>query len=394
MTTNTAIDIGSTTITTLGTITTGVWNGTAVTVPNGGTGNTSFTAYSVILQGTTSTSAMTNVSGLGVLGQVLTSNDVAAWPTWKDIAVGGISNRITVSTVSHGPVIDISSAYVGQTSLTTLGTITTGVWNGSLIPLAYGGTNANLTASNGGIFYSTASAGAILSGTATANQVLLSGASTTPAWSTATYPATTTINQLLYSSAANTISGLSTANNGVLLTSGSGVPSIGTATVAVGGTGNTTFTAYSVICAGTTATGAFQNVSGVGSSGQVLTSNGASALPTWQASAIIPWVDQTSTSVTMAVNTAYVADNSGLVTLTLPATAALGSVFQVVGKGAGGWKIGQAASQTINIGNQVTTSGTGGSLASSLQYDCVQLVCVTANTVFVVYSSYGNITYV
>lgn len=56
----------------------------------------------------------------------------------------------------------------------------------------------------------------------------------------------------------------------------------GTLPVANGGTGNTTFTAYSVICAGTTATGLFQNVSGVGSSGQVLTSNGAATLPTWQ----------------------------------------------------------------------------------------------------------------
>lgn len=59
-------------------------------------------------------------------------------------------------------------------------------------------------------------------------------------------------------------------------------PAFGTAVVAGGGTGNTTFTAYSVIAAGTTATGAFQNVSGVGTAGQVLTSNGAAALPTWQ----------------------------------------------------------------------------------------------------------------
>ena len=36
----------------------------------------------------------------------------------------------------------------------------------------------------------------------------------------------TTINQLVYSSAANTIAGLATANNGVLITSGTGVPSI------------------------------------------------------------------------------------------------------------------------------------------------------------------------
>lgn len=53
--------------------------------------------------------------------------------------------------------------------------------------------------------------------------------------------------------------------------------------VTEGGTDNTTFTAYAVICAGTTDTGAFQNVSGVGTSGQALTSNGAGMLPTWQA---------------------------------------------------------------------------------------------------------------
>lgn len=56
----------------------------------------------------------------------------------------------------------------------------------------------------------------------------------------------------------------------------------GTLPVGNGGTNNTTFTAFAVICAGTTSTGAFQNVSGVGASGQVLTSNGAATLPTWQ----------------------------------------------------------------------------------------------------------------
>lgn len=59
-------------------------------------------------------------------------------------------------------------------------------------------------------------------------------------------------------------------------------PLYGTAVVAGGGTGDTSFTAYAVICGGTTSTGALQNVSGVGTSGQVLTSNGAAALPTWQ----------------------------------------------------------------------------------------------------------------
>lgn len=96
----------------------------------------------------------------------------------------------------------------------------------TIIPLASGGTAAALTASNGGLVYSTGAALAILSGTATANQIPMSGASAAPTWSTATYPATTTINQLLWSSGANAIAGLATANNGVLVTSAGGVPSI------------------------------------------------------------------------------------------------------------------------------------------------------------------------
>jgi hypothetical protein len=90
--------------------------------------------------------------------------------------------------------------------------------------LALGGTNANLTPSNGGIFYSTATAGAILSGTPTGSQAILSGSSTSPIWSTATYPATTTINQLLYSSSDNVIGGLSTVNSASLILDETGIP--------------------------------------------------------------------------------------------------------------------------------------------------------------------------
>lgn len=53
--------------------------------------------------------------------------------------------------------------------------------------------------------------------------------------------------------------------------------------VANGGSGVASFTAYSVLCGGTTGTGAFQNVSGVGSSTNVLTGTGTSSLPIWQA---------------------------------------------------------------------------------------------------------------
>lgn len=310
--------------------------------------------------------------------------------------VGGVSsiigtpNQINVSSPTGNVTISISPTYIGQTSITTLGTITTGTWNGSVIDLAHGGTNANLTASNGGIFYSTASAGAILAGTATANQVLLSGSSTTPAWSTATYPATTTINQLLYSSSANTIVGLTTANNGVLLTSAGGVPSIGTATVPVGGTGGTSFTAYAVITGGTTSTGNLQSVASVGTAGQVLTSNGAGALPTFQNVIGNAWIDQTSSPVTLVANSAYISDTVGLLTFNVPATVAQGVEFEIAGFGSGGWLVRFNTGQVGNLNSTATSSA--GSFASTSRYDTIKLLCVVANTTFVVLRSSGSIT--
>jgi hypothetical protein len=53
--------------------------------------------------------------------------------------------------------------------------------------------------------------------------------------------------------------------------------------VSNGGQGNSSLTAYAVLCGGTTSTGALQSIAGVGSANQVLTSNGAGALPTFQA---------------------------------------------------------------------------------------------------------------
>lgn len=142
-------------------------------------------------------------------------------------SVSGTAGRIT-STGGATPVIDIDATYVGQSSITTLGTITTGVWNGTVVGLTYGGTGKNLTASNGGIVYTDADSMEVLAATATARQMLQSGASGAPAWSTATYPATTTISQILYSSATNVVGGITTANNSVLATDGSGVPAMTT----------------------------------------------------------------------------------------------------------------------------------------------------------------------
>jgi hypothetical protein len=63
----------------------------------------------------------------------------------------GTSNRIDIS----ADAIDISTSYVGQTSITTLGTIGTGTWQGGVVAGAYGGTgvaNTGKTLTLGGSF--------------------------------------------------------------------------------------------------------------------------------------------------------------------------------------------------------------------------------------------------
>lgn len=54
------------------------------------------------------------------------------------------------------------------------------------------------------------------------------------------------------------------------------------AQVAKGGTGAASHTAYAVLCGGTTSTGPIQSIASLGNAGQVLKSNGAGALPTFQ----------------------------------------------------------------------------------------------------------------
>ena len=127
---------------------------------------------------------------------------------------------------------------------------------------------------------------------------------------------------------------------------------------------------------------------GINSGSGAITINGTGA-------AGFTWVDVDTSTQAMAVNTGYITDNgASLVTYTLPSTAAEGSLLRVAGFSAGGWKISQNALQLIHFGNQTTTTGTGGSLASSNTFDQVELLCVVANTTFVVLSAVGNLTYV
>jgi hypothetical protein len=107
------------------------------------------------------------------------------------------------------------------------------------------------------------------------------------------------------------------------------------------------------------------------------------------------WNNVAVSTEALVANNGYITNNGAtLVTYTLPATAAQGTVISIAGFSAGGFTIAQNASQEIFFGTQHTTAGVTGSLSSSNQYDQVSLLCVTANLAWVVINSVGNLTYV
>lgn len=102
------------------------------------------------------TYALPPIQASGV--QVLTNNGTGAlsWTTATTgtvTSVSGTANRIT-STGGTTPVIDISASYIGQISLTTVGTLTTGTWTASTIGVPFGGTGKSSWIASGVLYAS------------------------------------------------------------------------------------------------------------------------------------------------------------------------------------------------------------------------------------------------
>jgi hypothetical protein len=224
----------------------------------------------------------------GVVYSVTGENGVTASPTTGNVVVSGVNATTSAVGVASFNSADFTVSMAGEVSLVGSGgapiqTIT-GNSGSAEVPDSSGnfnilgsgsitvaGTTNTETISLTGLTDHAVLVGAgtatitKVGPTVTAGQVLQSqGSSTDPAFSTATYPSTTTINQILYSSSANTVGGLTTANNGVLITGTTGTPSV---------------------------------LANSATPGYVLTANSA-APPSWQATA------QTVTSVATAHSTA------------------------------------------------------------------------------------------
>jgi len=288
-----------------------------------------------------------------------TANELAYYATTGS-AVSGLAsanNGVLVTSGTGVPSISSTLPTAVQSNITSVGTIGSGTWQGNTIAVGYGGTGATSVGANGTLAQSN---GSIYT------------------FTTATYPSTTTANQLLYSSATNTVGGLASANSATLVTNASGVPawtgSMTNGQILIGSTGGTPTPATLTAGPG------------------VSISNGAGSVTISGTGSGIGWTEVTGTTQTMAADNGYVSSNPALVTLTLPAAAAFGTAITVLGKGAGGWKIAQGAGQQIHFGSVSTTAGATGYLSSTNQYDSIQLICITANNEWACIGSQGNIT--
>lgn len=269
---------------------TGVASALAVNVGTSG----SFVVNGGVL-GTPSSGTLTNCTGLipstGLSATGTPSNTTFlrgdnswATPASGVNSVSGTANRIT-STGGANPVIDIDATYVGQTSITTLGIITTGLWSANTIVPIHGGTGLSAYTLGDTLYSNTTNSLAALPGNTTTTKQYLSQTGT---GTVSAAPSWATISGSDITGAALT----KTDDTNVTLTLG-GTPATsllraasltlgwtGTLAVSRGGSGLGSLTAFALMAGGTTSTGAMQQVS-VAPSGQLLQSNGAAALPSF-----------------------------------------------------------------------------------------------------------------
>jgi trimeric autotransporter adhesin len=362
---------------------------------------------SITIQGNAGTSTLTTeLTGLGN-HSVLVG---AGTPTITSLAVG-TNGQVLLGSTGANPVFNNLTSADGSITFTTgpgtlnlqvasgadVGKTITGNTGGALSPILgnwniFGtgsiitnGVGNTLTTELTGLTNHAVQVGAgtatltQVGPSATTGQVLQNNAGADPSYSTATYPSTTTINQILYSSSNNVVAGLTTANDGVLTTGTTGIPVI----TALSSNGQL------IIGSGSGAPIAATLTAGTG----ITVTNAANSITIAATGGSFAWVDVTTATQTLSVQTGYVTDHSGGVVYTLPATASIGDQIRIMGKQTS-WSIAQNANQQIVVSSASSTVGTGGSVASTNLGDCIWLVCITAgaSTLWRAESFVGNLT--
>ena len=294
---------GTSPVSVSGTITPVVSMATASLTVNGYLSTPDFTTFNNKVTSITGTAPVT-VTGTTtpVISMAAANGTVAGYldtPTYNTFNAKGSgtvtsfsftnSNGFTGIVTGATATPALSLSYTGSSSIVTVGTIATGVWNGTAVPVLYGGTGAtnaagaqtNLGLGSMALLANTGSSsittlGTIATGTWSATAIAVASGGT---GGTTAALARTNLGLGTMATLANTGSDSITT----LGTIGTGTWNATAITASKGGTGATSLSpTCAVICSGTTTTGAVQVISSLGASGQALTSNGVGALPTWQ----------------------------------------------------------------------------------------------------------------
>lgn len=198
------------------------------------------TTNNAVLLGSTS-NAIANLGPTATAGQFLQSAGAVAPPVFSTATLPSTATGTGTilradgtnwaATTATYPTTATVSQILYASATNVIGGITTGN-NGMLVTGATGiptilagpGTTGNMLQANAAAApsFSTATYPAVATGTGT----ILRADGTNWSATTATYPTTATVSQILYASATNVIDGLTTGNNGALVTSNTGVPSI------------------------------------------------------------------------------------------------------------------------------------------------------------------------
>jgi hypothetical protein len=213
-------------------------NATVLT-SNAQASTTLLSCYGPCYFGATATSSFSTAGVLSLASALSVGNGGSGAATLSGLLIGNGSSAFTATTLSSGisgqlsdetgsgslvfsasPTItglaslaNASSTLFSVTSKSYFGATATSTFDSagvltlvSPLALTSGGTNASLSAVNGGVLYSGASAFAV-SAAGSSGQILTSAGAATPVWTTATYPATSgTAGQVLMSNGTNWVS--------------------------------------------------------------------------------------------------------------------------------------------------------------------------------------------
>lgn len=322
---------------------------------------------------TVAESAKVNAAFDDLVQDANTARPIVAGGTGANTAVGANDKLNTTSTdIASASTVNLATAtgvvvnITGTTTITSLGTVASGALRtlifGGILTLTHNATSlilpggANITTAAGDVaHFRSKGSGNWVCVSYQKNSAGLDIPSTIHAASSKTTPVDADEIGLIDSAASWALKKLTWANLKATLNA----YIVGGTDVAVadGGTGRSSHTAYGVICGGTTTTAAQQSIASVGSSGQVLTSNGAGALPTFQ-SISVDYAAGNAALNALGVGTYCMVRKASTGAWTTGSNIA-GSSLRVVGTASGGtWTTDQTLSGTWqNMGYGVATGG-------------------------------------